>query len=324
MLDFDTARGIIDKKLEELVLNPAPDELYDPVHYILSLGGKRVRPALTLMACSLFTEGYHPALKPAIAIEVFHNFTLLHDDIMDNAKVRRGQSTVHEKWNANTAILSGDVMSIIAFQILGETEGNHLRELLLLFTGTAIEVCEGQQLDMNFESRKDVNIGEYLEMIRLKTAVLVACSLKAGAIAGGAEMLEADLLYEFGRNLGMAFQLRDDYLDVFGEQEKFGKKIGNDIVSNKKTFLLIKAIELASGETRKQLMGLIDDKGINTDEKIRRVKQIYEDLQLDKISKEAADSYFRQSLQYLKRVRAPEDSKKIMTDFATDIMTRDH
>jgi len=323
MLDFETARGIIEKELEDLSLNTSPDELYDPVRYILSIGGKRIRPALALMSCSLFSETTHPAVKPALAMEIFHNFTLLHDDIMDNAKVRRGQATVHEKWNSNTAILSGDVMSILSFQVLGETEEKHLKDLLNIFTRTAIEVCEGQQLDMNFENRDDVKIGEYLEMIRLKTAILLACSLKTGAIAGGAEMLEADLLYEYGRNLGMAFQLRDDYLDVFGEQEKFGKTIGNDIASNKKTYLLIKAKEMALGDIRKRLIQLFGNIEADTQDKIREVKQIYQELEVDRLCMEAADSYYSQSVQYLERVNVPAASKKPLADFAASMMTRD-
>lgn len=323
MLEFETARGIIEGRLEELQFNPSPDELYKPVRYILSIGGKRMRPALTLMACSLFSDAVNQAVKPALAIEVFHNFTLLHDDIMDGSGVRRGQPTVHEKWDANTAILSGDVMSILSFQILSEADETRLKDLLQLFTMTAIEVCEGQQLDMNFESRNEVDINEYMEMIRLKTAVLIAASLKAGAISGGADMLEADLLYEFGRNLGMAFQLRDDYLDVFGRQEKFGKKIGNDIVSNKKTFLLIKALELASSSQRGKLLELIPGENADPDEKVAAVREIYRELNLDEISDQAANSYFQQSMQYLERVGAPAARKESLAGFAATMMKRE-
>ena len=282
-----------------------------------------MRPALTLMACSLFNEAVHSAIKPALAIEVFHNFTLLHDDIMDYSAVRRGQPTVHEKWDTKTAILSGDVMSILSYQILAEVEEDILKEILQLFNQTALQVCEGQQLDMNFESRTDVDVNEYMSMIELKTAVLIATSLKAGAIAGGAEMLEADLLYEFGRNLGIAFQLRDDYLDVFGDQEKFGKKIGNDIVTNKKTFLLIKAMELAKGDTRKKLIQLVRGKNLNPSEKIRDVRAIFKSLQLDGINNEMADSHYRKSIQYLDRVSVAKERKKPLADFAEMIMTRD-
>jgi geranylgeranyl diphosphate synthase, type II len=323
MLDFETARQIIEEELEGIKLNHSPDELYDPVRYILSIGGKRMRPALTLMACSLFNEVFHPALKPALAIEVFHNFTLLHDDIMDNSSMRRGQATVHIKWNTNTAILSGDVMSILSFQILSETDEDHLKELMQLFTRTATEVCEGQQLDMNFESISKVSTIDYMEMIRLKTAVLVACSLKAGAISGGADTLEADLLYEFGRNLGMAFQLRDDFLDVFGDQEKFGKKIGNDIVTGKKTFLLIKALEIADGDERKKLIKLINDRDINPSVKILATKQIYEDLKLDEITNGIMNSYYLKSLQYLDRVKVPDERKTHLADFANTMMDRE-
>jgi len=324
MLDFDTARQIVDKEMGKLRLDRTPNELYEPVRYILSLGGKRMRPALTLMACSLFNEAVQSAIKPALAIEIFHNFTLLHDDIIDHSRVRRGRPAVHEKWDTNTAILSGDVMSILSYQILADMEEDHLNDVLQLFNQTALQVCEGQQLDMNFESRTDVEVNEYMGMIELKTAVLIASSLKAGAMAGGAEMLEADLLYEFGRNLGIAFQLRDDYLDVFGDQEKFGKKIGNDIVTNKKTFLLIKALELAQGDTRKKLIQLIKSKNSDPEGKIKKVRNIYESLQLDDISDNMADSHYRKSIMYLDRVSVAKERKKSLADFAETMMTREH
>ena len=234
MLRFEDAQKIVNNELENYAIDRFPEELYEPVRYILSIGGKRLRPALVLMACSVFNDAVHMAIKPALAIEFFHNFTLLHDDIMDNSNIRRGHPTVHKRWDHNTAILSGDVMSILSYKIISESDDQNLKDLLQLFNLTALQVCEGQQYDMNFESRMDVSVGEYLKMIELKTAVLIAASLKAGAISGGAEMLDAELLYEFGRNLGMAFQIRDDHLDVYGDPQKFGKKIGNDIVTNKR------------------------------------------------------------------------------------------
>jgi geranylgeranyl diphosphate synthase type II len=216
MMDLKTAQKIINQEIKNYPFAHSPAELYEPVHYILSLGGKRLRPALCLMACSIFSEAAHRALMPALAYEVFHNFTLLHDDLMDNSDLRRGKETVHIKWNSNIAILSGDVMSILAYRILCESEQDLLPPLLKIFNSTALQVCEGQQWDMNFEFRQDVRVEEYLNMIELKTAVLIAASLKSGAIAGGADPLGSDLMYEFGRNLGIAFQIRDDYLDVFG------------------------------------------------------------------------------------------------------------
>jgi geranylgeranyl diphosphate synthase type II len=324
MLDFDTARQIIDREMDKLRFDRTPEALYEPVKYILSLGGKRMRPALGLMACSLFNQAVHLAIKPALAIEIFHNFTLLHDDIIDQSIVRRGQPAVHEKWDTNAAILSGDVMAILSYNILADVEESQLKEIFQLFNLMALQVCEGQQLDIDFEGRMDVDVNEYLKMIELKTAVLIASSLKAGALAGGAEMLDADLLYEFGRNLGIAFQLQDDYLDVFGDPEKTGKKIGNDILTNKKTFLLIKALELAKGNTRKELLKLIKGKDANPEDKIRDVINIYLSLQLDEISNELADSHYRRAIMYLDRVNIPGERKKPLADFAEYMINRDH
>jgi geranylgeranyl diphosphate synthase type II len=324
MLDFDTARQIVDREMDKLRFDRTPEALYEPVKYILSLGGKRMRPALGLMACSLFNQAVHLAIKPALAIELFHNFTLIHDDIIDQSSVRRGQPAVHEKWDTNAAILSGDVMAILSYQVLADVEESQLKEIFQLFNQMALQVCEGQQLDINFEDRTDVDVNEYLKMIELKTAVLIASSLKAGALAGGAEMLDADLLYEFGRNLGIAFQLQDDYLDVFGDPGKTGKKIGNDILSNKKTFLLIKALELAKGNTRKELLKLIKGKNANPKDKIRDVINIYLSLQLDEISNELADSHYSRAIMYLDRVNIPGESKKPLADFAEFMINRDH
>lgn len=322
MVDFNTARRIIEEELNKLQLDRPPEELYEPVRYILDMGGKRIRPALALMACSLFSDTLQPALKPALAIELFHNFTLLHDDIMDRSKVRRGRPTVHEKWNTPTAILSGDVMSILSYRILSESEGTRIGELLEIFNRTALQVCEGQQLDMNFENRMDVSVEEYLHMAELKTAVLIAASLKAGAISAGAGIQEADLLYEFGRNLGIAFQLRDDYLDVFGDPEKFGKKAGNDIITGKKTFLLIKALELAPDETGKRLKRLIAGRDMAPEARIREVVELYKRLGVGEISSEMAGSYYRRSRGYLERVGVAEQRKAPLAGFAADLMQR--
>lgn len=323
MMEFKTARSIIDQEMQKYPMDSSPAELYEPVKYILSLGGKRMRPALTLMACNIFNDAFHPALKPAIAYEVFHNFTLLHDDLMDHSGIRRGKETVHVKWDQNTAILSGDVMSILAYQILSESDRAILPDLLQLFNKTALQVCEGQQWDMNFESRLDVSVDEYLKMIELKTAVLVAACLKSGAIAGRSEPLEADLLYEFGRNLGIAFQIRDDYLDVFGDPDVFGKTIGNDILTDKKTFLLIKALELSTGTVHRELRGWLEKKKHNPSKKVQRVTEIFSSLELDRISTELATLHYEQALQYLERVNAPQERKQALSEVAMSLMARE-
>jgi len=323
MLRFEKAQLIINDELENYAIGRFPEELYEPVRYILSIGGKRLRPALVLMSCSIFNDAVHRAIKPALAIEFFHNFTLLHDDIMDNSNIRRGHATVHKRWDHNTAILSGDVMSILSYKIISESDDQYLKDLLQLFNLTALQVCEGQQYDMNFESRMDVTVGEYLKMIELKTAVLIAASLKAGAISGGADMLDAELLFEFGRNLGMAFQIRDDHLDVYGDPEKFGKKIGNDIVTNKKTFLLIKALELSDPETRSRLTDLLEKEGLTPEIKIREVSNIYHQLGIDSISGDLALAYFDKSIQYLDRVNADAGCKETLATFAETLMNRD-
>ena len=323
MLRFEEAQKIVNYELENYAIDRFPEELYEPVRYILSIGGKRLRPALVLMSCSIFKDAVHMAIKPALAIEFFHNFTLLHDDIMDHSNMRRGQPTVHERWDPNTAILSGDVMSILSYKIISESEDVYLKDLIQLFNITALQVCEGQQYDMNFESRMDVTVGEYLKMIELKTAVLIAASLKAGAISGGADILDADLLYEFGINLGMAFQIRDDFLDVYGDPEKFGKKIGNDIVTNKKTFLLIKALEMSDTETRARLENLLDKEDLSPEVKVREVSNIYRQLGIDSISAELARTYYEKSIQYLERVNVKAQRKVHLNSFAEKLMNRE-
>ena len=248
MKKLEDLQSIISEAVQKLDFPGYPAKLYEPISYILSLGGKRMRPALLLMACELFGGDVNKAISPALAIEVFHNFTLMHDDIMDNAPLRRGKTTVHERWNKNVAILSGDVMLIEGYKLMMQVEDRLLRPILDIFNTTAVGVCEGQQLDMEFETRDVVDINEYINMIRLKTAVVLGGALKIGALIGGAPAKDADLLSQFGVQLGVAFQLQDDILDVYGDPEKFGKQVGGDIISNKKTFLLIKALELAKGE----------------------------------------------------------------------------
>ncbi len=322
-MDFETAQKIVNVELDKYPFGESPAELYEPVRYILALGGKRLRPSMTLMACSLFSEAVHAAIKPALAFEVFHNFTLLHDDLMDRAEIRRGNKTVHEKWDADRAILSGDVMSILSYRILSESEDRHLKELFRLFNETALQVCEGQQWDMNFEPLKEVTVEEYLKMIELKTAVLLAACLKAGAITGGAVELEADLLYEFGRHLGLAFQVWDDYLDVYGNPDKFGKRIGSDILANKKTFLLVKALEQSGGKMKKELISWLTRADFDPGIKVKKITEIFTALQLDRIAREFTSDHYDKALQYLERVGVPADRKVPLRELAGDLMTRE-
>ncbi len=268
--DFGELYEIIQSSIAQLKIDDEPKELYQPIQYSLDVGGKRIRPILVLAACKMFSDDIKSAIAPALAVEIFHNFTLLHDDIMDKADLRRNMPTVHKKWSENIAILSGDAMMIKAFEQIIKSPAQNLIPIVELFNKTAIEVCEGQQLDMNFETRETVTENEYIEMIRLKTSVLLAASLKIGALSGLASKSDADKLYNFGLNLGLAFQLQDDYLDVYGDQQKFGKKIGGDIVANKKTYLLIKAVELAGKEDQFTIAKLLTDHNIDAEFKIKK------------------------------------------------------
>ena len=261
----------IEAELSKIEYAAEPDGLYAPVRYELSLGGKRVRPLLTLLACEMFAGDYRRALNAAVGLEVFHNFTLLHDDVMDKADVRRGKPTVHKVWNENTAILSGDAMEIIAFRYIARTEAPHTGAVVELFLKTALEICEGQQYDMEFERRDDVTEAEYIEMIRLKTAVLLGGALKIGAIIGGASETDADCIYRFGESLGLAFQLQDDWLDVYGDPARFGKKIGGDILNNKKTYMLINARQRVEGKDAEELSRWLSAAEYDPSEKIAAV-----------------------------------------------------
>jgi geranylgeranyl diphosphate synthase type II len=301
-----------------------PKNLYEPIAYTLNMGGKRLRPVMVLLACNLITDQVTMAYPAALAIEVFHNFTLLHDDIMDQADVRRNSPTVHKKYNPNIAILSGDAMSIMAYNYLLRSESLNRASMFELFSQTALEVCEGQQLDMDYETRTDVSIEEYLKMIRLKTAVLLACSLKMGVLAANGKNEIADLLYSFGINLGIAFQLQDDLLDVFADQKKFGKKIGNDIVSNKKTFLLLKALELADKDTKAELLGWINKKEFNAEEKIQSVKDIYNKLDIRNITTTSIENYYQSALKTVDEMDLPAPAKAELRGLALMIMQRDH
>ena len=303
-------------------LNPV--ELYEPIHYSLEMGGKRLRPVLLLLAYNLFSDDVMAAVPAALAIEVFHNFTLLHDDIMDKADVRRNRPTVHKKFSENSAILSGDAMAFQSYKYLVECKSPHLVEALELFTTTAIEVCEGQQFDMDFENRLDVSEAEYLEMIRLKTAVLLACSLKAGALLANASARQASQLYDFGINLGLSFQLQDDLLDTFGDQDTFGKKIGGDILANKKTFLLINALQNASGEQKAELLSWIEKEDFNADEKIAAVTTIYNQVGVKEMAEQKVDSYFKEAIVNLDAIQLQDVVKQPLYELANKMLTRKH
>jgi len=307
----------------QIDLDTEPRELYEPISYTLGLGGKRIRPLLLLMACDMFGGDLNDAINPAIGFEVFHNFTLLHDDIMDQSPIRRGKETVYKKWNTNIAILSGDAMFALAYKYLIRTNEKVLPSLLKVFNQTALEVCEGQQFDMNYETTKKISIDDYMKMIRLKTAVLIAGSLKAGAIIGGADSTDADHLFNFGENIGLAFQLKDDLLDVFGDEAVFGKRTGSDIVCNKKTFLYLKAFELAKGETLKQLKELFSSAETDKETKIKKVKNIYSELGVEHFAEEAMDKYHRQALTHLQAIKIGAEQKQVLTEFAAQLMKRE-
>lgn len=315
---------IIDTAVKEINYPATPNELYEPIAYLMALGGKRLRPALVLMATDLFGGNIEDAKSPALAIEMFHNFTLMHDDIMDNAPLRRGQPTVHEKWSDSVAILSGDVMFVKAYRLMIQVKLDILTSVLEVFNKTAIEVCEGQQIDMNFEVRDEVSIAEYLEMIRLKTAVLLGGALKIGALIGNADVKNADLLYQFGENLGLAFQLQDDILDVYGDPEKFGKQVGGDIISNKKTFLLIKALELAEGEDLINLIAWINKKDFVAEDKVEAIKSIYNRLNIRKLSEDVMQQYARLALDAFDKIDVPVENKKTLLSFAEMLVEREN
>jgi geranylgeranyl diphosphate synthase type II len=300
-----------------------PAELYEPIRYLMALGGKRLRPVLTLMGTALFTEDWQKALHPAIAVEVFHNFTLMHDDIMDRAPLRRGQPTVHEKWNGNVAILSGDVMLVQAYELLLGVEPDLLQPVLRRFNRTAAEVCEGQQWDMNFETRATVSEAEYLEMIRLKTAVLLGFALELGAMLGRADGPQAFALRQIGQNIGLGFQLKDDYLDVYGQPDKFGKLVGGDILANKKTFLLIDALEKAQGATRAELLRWLAAREYNPVEKVEAVTAIYDELGVAQTTEALMNRYFANAFRLLADLPAEPRRKATLRVFAEGLIGRE-
>jgi geranylgeranyl diphosphate synthase type II len=317
---------ILQKSLVELNegLNKKPAELYEPQQYILTLGGKRVRPLLTLIGCDLFNGDILEAIHAANTVELFHNFSLIHDDIMDNAPLRRGKATVHEKWNHNIGILSGDAMLVMAYKELAKCKPEHLPQLLTLFNQTAIEVCEGQQYDMNFETMNEVSIDSYVNMITLKTAVLLGYSLQMGAIVAGADTETQEHIYNFGKEIGIAFQLKDDILDVYGNTDKVGKQSGGDIISNKKTFLLLKSLELADASQRKELDNWIAKSDFDKNEKVSAVKSIYNQLGILEISEEEVNKHYSSALKNLDLITCPAHKKNDLLAFAEALMGREH
>lgn len=313
---------IISSHFKTLALDKEPINLYNPIQYILSLGGKRLRPVLTLMATEVFDADYKKALDAATAVEVFHNFSLIHDDIMDDAPLRRGNETVHEKWNINTGILSGDAMLILAYQYFESYEPTIFRELAQLFSKTALEVCEGQQYDVDFETRDDVTIPEYLKMIEYKTAVLVGAAMKMGAIVAQTTDENAEAIYDFGLNLGIAFQLQDDYLDAFGNPETFGKQVGGDIIENKKTYLYLKAMEFADTDEKEQLHHLFSIQPSENTEKINSVKEIFNQTGASEATQKAIENYTFKALETLEEMNIAADKKVILKAFGENLMNR--
>jgi geranylgeranyl diphosphate synthase type II len=308
--------------LQSQTQSKEPKNLYEPIAYILGLGGKRIRPVLTLMTAEVFDANYEKALPAALAVEVFHNFSLIHDDIMDDAPLRRGHETVHEKWNVNTGILSGDAMLILAYQYFEKYEAPVFSKLAQLFSKTALEVCEGQQWDVDFEDREDVTIPEYLKMIEYKTAVLVAAAMKMGAIIADTSPENANLIYDFGLNLGLAFQLQDDYLDAFGDPETFGKQVGGDIIENKKTYLFLKAVEFADLEQREQLRHLFSVQPSENSDKIESVKQIFLTTGAAVATQKAIQDFTLQAFLTLEQISIDQDKKEILRSFGENLMGR--
>ena len=314
---------VIEEHLSSFNFGDEPGELYEPIRYILSLGGKRLRPVLALMSCEMFDEDFSKAIYPALGVEVFHNFTLLHDDIMDNAPVRRGQKTVHEKWNENVAILSGDVMLVKAYDLFLKSTHGDLAGIISKFNKCATEVCEGQQYDMNFESRAFVSEAEYLQMIKLKTAVLLGFSVELGAIIGGANASVAEKLYDFGVNIGIGFQLKDDLLDIYADSTKFGKQTGGDIISNKKTYLLIKALELSHGAEKQRLHHWLGETDFDPKEKVREVVSIYDNLGIKALAEQKMNEFFDTGLEILGSLPIAKDKINPLNDLALQLIDRE-
>jgi len=324
MSNIDSFQELIQQKISELDFEKSPAELYEPMKYALTMGGKRIRPLLTLLSCEMFGTNAEKAVPAAIAIEVFHNFTLVHDDIMDVAPLRRGKETVYKKWNQNIGILAGDAMLSKAFEILIDSDQKHIKQLVQLLSKVAIEVCEGQQLDMNFETAEYVNIPEYLNMIRLKTAVLTASALRAGAIVAEANETDQKEIYHFGENLGIAFQIKDDILDVYADEDKFGKKTGNDILTRKKTFLYLSAHVLAQGRTLNQLKKNFTDPDIDDQTRVKEVTEIYNQLRVKDIAESKVAFYYKNALANLDKISLSKESKADLYAIAEQLMIREY
>ena len=326
MQEYSNLFQLLQKALfdEQVSLNNAsPKEMYEPMAYIIGLGGKRVRPLLTLVGCDLFDVDPENAIPSALAVELFHNFSLIHDDILDNAPLRRGNTTVHEKWNQNIALLSGDGMMVQAFQALAKSKPEHIPSLLNLFSKTGVEVCEGQQFDMNFETQVNVSVNEYIDMITFKTAVLLGCSLQMGAICANASAASQNHLYEFGKHVGIAFQILDDVLDVYADDEKFGKQVGGDIISNKKTFMLLDAYELADNNQTEELNHLLASKEITNEEKVKQVTAIYNALGVKELALAEANNHTDIALKHLAELDANSSKKELLKAFALHLLNRD-
>lgn len=324
MLNSNEILQKINERLDTISGDRKPETLYEPIRYVLSIGGKRIRPVLMMLTYELFRDNSEDIIMPACAIETYHNYTLLHDDLMDNADLRRGHQTVHKKWDANTAILSGDSMLVLAYQRMAQCDPAKLKPVLDLFSKTALEIGEGQQYDMDFEHRNDVTEDEYIEMIRLKTSVLLACSMKIGAILADAPAADANNLYRFGEQVGLAFQLQDDYLDVYGDPSAFGKAIGGDIVSNKKTYMLINAMNRADSEQRRRLSEWIGAKDFDAREKIAAVRAIYDEIGIDRLALEKINHYFRQSRKYIDAVSVDRERKAELMNYVSVMMKRNY
>lgn len=323
MLSFKQAFLEVEKFIAEADFSGNPTELYDPISYSMNLGGKRVRPATLLMVADIFEANKLDALHAAMGVEVFHNFTLVHDDIMDEAPLRRGQDTVYKKWNRDIAILSGDVMFVKAVDYFLKLQpAEKMGRVLRVFNKTAAEVCDGQQMDMNFETTEEVSISQYLRMIELKTAVLLAASLKIGAIIGKASDEDADNIYEFGKNVGIAFQLQDDYLDAYADPRSFGKRVGGDIIANKKTYLLLEAMNLANEEQKSELKSCLEGE-LSDDDKVNRVKAVYDQLKIPQLSQLKMKTYFDRGMEALAKVNVAQEKKQPLMDIAEELMFRD-
>ena len=324
LYNADEILNRVNQALDDLAYDRKPASLYEPVKYVLSIGGKRIRPVLMLLGYNLYKDNPFDIMMQALGLETYHNYTLLHDDLMDNADLRRGQQTVHKRWDANTAILSGDSMLVLAYQRMLQCDPRHLPQVMTLFTETALEIGEGQQYDMDFETRNDVTEDEYIEMIRLKTSVLLACALKIGAIMGDASEQDADLLYRFGEQIGLAFQLQDDLLDVYGDPKVFGKAIGGDILSNKKTYMLINAVNRANAGQRAELMKWIEAKDFDRQEKIAAVTRLYDEIGIRQLCEEKIHFYFQRGKALLEQVSVESSRKDQLRRYTAEMMNRQY